>query len=113
MISEHVEQREFVSWFRQTYRPVRIFAIPNGGARSLVTAARLKVEGVSAGVPDLYIPAWRVWIEIKTEVGRLSPAQQDWIEYLQSIDDTVIVARGKEDAVYQIKNYFINMMKGK
>ena len=29
--SEHLEQREFVRWFRQTYKGVRIFAIPNGG----------------------------------------------------------------------------------
>ena len=59
--TEHEEQRELVRWFRQGYKGVRIFAIPNGGARSIATAGRLKVEGVSPGVPDLFIPAWRLW----------------------------------------------------
>jgi hypothetical protein len=54
--TEHFEQCELVMWFRQTYFGVRVFAIPNGGQRSISTAARLKAEGVCAGVPDLFIP---------------------------------------------------------
>ena len=33
--TEHEEQRAFVSIFRKKYRPVRIFAIPNGGKEAL------------------------------------------------------------------------------
>jgi len=58
--SEHVEQREFVSWFRKNYKWIRIIAIPNGGQRNIATAARFKAEGVMRGVPDLYVPAWHV-----------------------------------------------------
>jgi hypothetical protein len=106
--SEHFEQREFVRWFRQTYPAVRIFAIPNGGARSPSVAARLKAEGVSKGVPDLYIPAWRTWVEMKrTKGGTLSPEQKDWHIYLQDIGDFVIVAKGCEDAKKQTTS-FIN-----
>ena len=47
--TEHVEQREFVSWFRKTFPAVRILAIPNGSQRSRTTGARLKAEGVVAG----------------------------------------------------------------
>lgn len=93
--TEHEEQREFVSWFRKTYPSVRIFAIPNGGARSPSVAGRLKAEGVSKGVPDLYIPAWRVWVEMKRQKGgAVSPEQKDWHKYLESIGDCVIVANG-------------------
>jgi hypothetical protein len=100
--SEHEEQREFVRWFRQTYPGVRMFAIPNGGARSPSVAGRLKAEGVSKGVPDLYIPAWRVWVEMKrTKGGSVSPEQKDWISYLASIGDFVIVAKGFDDAQRQ------------
>ena len=107
MVSEHVEQREFVSWFRQTYLGVRIFAIPNGGARNIATAGRLKAEGLSAGVPDLYIPAWRVWIEMKrAKGGALSQKQKDWRDYLSACGDTVIVAHGKiaaQDAIIALQ----------
>jgi hypothetical protein len=103
MKTEHEEQRELVMWFRQNY-PARIFAIPNGGQRSRTTGGKLKAEGVSAGVPDLYIPAWRCWIEMKREKGgKISPVQKDWIVYLKGIGDTVIIGNGCEDAQNKIK----------
>ena len=102
--TEHEEQREVVKWFRQTFNGVRIFAIPNGGARSITTATRLKVEGVSAGVPDLYVPAWKLWIEMKrVKGGVVDKAQKDWHDYLTSIGDTVIVCLGSEHAKSMIK----------
>ena len=102
-MSEHLEQREFVSWFRKNHPGVRIFAIPNGGARSIATGARLKAEGVSAGVPDLFIPAWNVWVEMTSaKGGTLGEKQKDWREYLISIGHTVIVAHGQESAKAQL-----------
>lgn len=104
--TEHQEQREFVSWFRQNYPGTRIFAIPNGGRRSKTEALRLKVEGVSPGVPDLFIPAWCVWVEMKRQKGgRVDPAQTDWHAYLQGIGHTVLVCKGCLDAVRQINIY--------
>ena len=104
--SEHQEQSRFVMWFRRTYKNVRIFAIPNGGARSKATAAKLKVEGVMPGVPDLYVPAWNLWIEMKrVKGGSLSKAQKDWIEYLGGIGQTVLVCKGFDDAVDQVINH--------
>lgn len=103
-LSEHYEQREFVAWFRKAYPGVRIFAIPNGGWRSRLTAARLKAEGASPGVPDLFIPAWLVWIEMKrSKGGRLSDKQKDWREYLLSIGHTFILANGKQEAIDAIR----------
>lgn len=102
-MSEHLEQREFVSWFRKTHPSIRIFAIPNGGWRSIAAGARLKAEGVSAGVPDLFIPAWRVWIEMKrAKGGVLSAKQTEWRDYLTSVGYTVIVAHGKSEAMRSI-----------
>lgn len=103
--SEHVHQRRYVEWVRLTHPGIRIFAVPNGGKRGRLEAMRLVAEGVSAGVPDLCVPAWRLWVEMKTETGRLSPVQKDWIEYLRSIGDTVIVAHGFDDAVTQTEEF--------
>lgn len=101
--SEHLEQVRFVSWFRRSYPDVRIFAVPNGGHRGASQGVALKAEGVSPGIPDIFIPAWLCWIEMKRQTGgTLSPAQKDWIAYLQSIGHQCIVGRGFDDAKSQI-----------
>jgi hypothetical protein len=101
--SEHWEQCHVVSWFRRKYSPIRIFAIPNGGWRSKVTAMKLKAEGVSRGVPDLFVPEFNLWIEMKrVKGGRLSPDQHNWIAYLTEIGNTVLVCHGHEHAIEQI-----------
>lgn len=110
--TEHEEQREFVSWFRRTWPGVLIFATPNGGARSQATAGRLKVEGVVAGIPDLFIPAWRLWIEMKRRKnGIVSKDQKEAIKYLASVGYSCIVCKGAEDAKLQTEE-FSNQHKG-
>ena len=105
--TEHEEQRELVRWFRQTHRGVRIFAIPNGGQRSIAAATRLKIEGVSAGVPDLFIPAWHLWIEMKRiKGGVISAEQKDWLKYLEEVGYCAKVCKGAEDAKEQITAFF-------
>lgn len=102
--SEHLEQCRFVSWFRQTYRGVLIFAIPNGESRSRSAGTRLKAEGVTPGIPDLFVPDWRLWIEMKrTKGGSVSPAQREMMEYLSECGYKCIVARGWEDAKRKIQ----------
>lgn len=102
--SEHWEQREFVKWFRQNYTDTRILAIPNGGYRSPSTAARLKAEGVCSGVPDLFIPAWGLWVEMKkSDGGSVSESQKDWHSYLTDCGYRVIVTHGRNDAIKQIE----------
>lgn len=104
--TEHQEQREFVSWFRKTYPGVRIFAIPNGGRRSKTEALRLKLEGVSPGVPDLFVPAWSLWVEMKRQKGgRVDPDQKDWHSYLVGIGDNVIICKGCQDAIDQVSDF--------
>lgn len=81
--TEHQEQVAFVEWFRLQFPGVMIFAIPNGGARNIVTAKKLKAEGVLPGVADLYILKWRLWIEMKRRKGGvLSKEQKEFCEYV-------------------------------
>jgi len=59
----------------------RFFHVPNGGRRDGRTGARLKREGVKAGVADIVIlmaGGKCAMIELKTTAGRLSAAQKDW-----------------------------------
>lgn len=76
---EHQIQVACVNYFRYTYPEVLIWAIPNGGARNAVVAAKLKAEGVLAGVPDLFVAAARggfhgLFIEMKA--GKNKPTNE-------------------------------------
>jgi hypothetical protein len=104
--TEHDEQKRFVWWFRVQYPMVKIIAIPNGGARSKATAGRLKAEGVTPGVPDLFIPEWRLWIEMKrTKGGSVSKEQKIMIDYLQSVGYSVKLCFGFDDAIKQVREF--------
>lgn len=101
--SEHEEQVGFVNWFRGRFPGVLIFAIPNGEKRAISTAKRLKAEGVVAGVPDLHVPEWRLWIEMKrVKGGKLSDEQKDMMLRLENIGHMVIVGRGARDVSAQV-----------
>lgn len=101
--SESDEQIGLLTWWAYQFPSIRIFHIPNGGHRKMSVAKTLKAEGVRPGVPDLYVPAWKLWIEMKrTTGGRLSPEQRDWINYLEGVGDSVIVAKGARDASRQV-----------
>ena len=113
MRTEHQEQVDFVKWFRVAYPDVLIFAIPNGGYRSRVTASRLKAEGVVKGIPDLYIPAWNLWVEMKrTKGGSVSPDQKSMMEYLEKYcRHQTIVAKGSDHAQEQIAHFVQRLEK--
>ncbi len=96
--SESTEQIGFLQWFRIKFPDILIFHIPNGGARHIKTATRLKEEGVVPGIPDLFIPTWNLWIEMKVPGGKLSKPQEGIIKYLESCGHTVIVGYGARDA---------------
>ena len=104
--TEHQEQVALVRWFELQYPNVLIFAVPNGGKRHVATAKKFKAEGVKAGIPDLCVPKFNLWIEMKRiKGGQLSQSQKDMIEHLKSINHTVIVGKGFVDAKNQIETF--------
>ena len=96
MKSEHVEQREFVMWVRQN-TPHLIYAIPNGGHRT--DGAKMKCEGVLAGMPDLHIPELRLWIEMKRRGGKARESQLAIHERLRAIGETVVTCDSRDAAI--------------
>jgi hypothetical protein len=77
---EHNIQTQCVEWFNTEFPNLkgRLFAVPNGGRRDKRTAAKLKAEGVVAGVSDLILllpnkSYGALLIELKTPKGRQSP----------------------------------------
>lgn len=93
-----------------------MFHVPNGGKRDRVTAARLKAEGVKAGVPDIVLPVPRgkyhgLWIELKTDGGKPSKDQRDWMDYLNSMGYCALLCYGWQTAREEIELY-LKLPKG-
>lgn len=84
---EHNIQVSCVTWFRYQYPQYLIWAIPNGGQRNAVVAAKLKAEGVLAGVPDLFIAVSRgsysgLFVEMKAGKNKPTDEQTDVMQRL-------------------------------
>lgn len=89
----------------------RMHHIPNGGSRNKAEAARLKAQGVKAGVPDIFLPAARgnwhgLYIELKRQDGgRVSAEQREWLAALEEGGYCARVCRGWEEARVLIERY--------
>jgi uncharacterized protein YlzI (FlbEa/FlbD family) len=112
--NEHRIQCACVRLFRYLYPKLVIYAIPNGGQRNSIEAAKLKAEGVLAGVPDLHIPIpnneyHSLYVEMKNgKKGILSDKQNDMIERLRSYGNKVVVCRSVDDFEKEVKEYLKN-----
>jgi len=93
-----------------------LFAIPNGGARDLITGAMLKAEGVKRGVPDLFLPAAAgpfhgLFLEMKTASGRLSPEQHRWQHSLIEQGYACVTAHSLEQAIDTLTRYLTGRLE--
>lgn len=119
-MSEHQHQVALFNWARmheKAYPELRLmYAIPNGGQRNRITAAKLKAEGVRAGVPDVCLPVARqgfhaLYIELKRprtarqRAGTVSAAQSDMLDRLNQEQSLAIVCWGWEEAAKAIIDY--------
>lgn len=120
-MSEHLEQKQVVIWARMSRgrHPClhRLFAIPNGGARHIVTGRKLKAEGVCAGVPDLFLahpvdPFAGLFVEMKTAGGRVSPEQRVWLTDLSGAGYACAVAYGGNQGIQAIQTYLVGAFAG-
>lgn len=103
-----------------------IFAIPNGGKRDIREAARLKRQGVKAGVPDIFVPISKIYlvecddnsltpqqkiipglfIELKVRGRKETKLQVQMREHLVARGYAVAVCNGWEEAARYLKSYF-------
>jgi VRR-NUC domain. len=113
-MTEHQEQKALFRLFKlheRRYPELALaHAIPNGGHRHAAVAAKLKAEGVRAGVPDIFIPAPRgnshgLYVELKTKGGRVSDAQRKMMAALAGQGYACLVCYGWEPAWEEIKAY--------
>ena len=81
-----------------------MFHIVNEGRRSYRSGHELRKQGMKAGVPDVCLPVSRgqygaLYIEMKrTKGGRVSDAQQWWIDELNKAGNLAVVCHGFDEA---------------
>ncbi len=89
------------------------YHVPNGGQRHKATAAKLKAQGVKAGVPDISIALARgghhgLYIEFKATPPHdadVAASQKEWIGALVEQGYKAVVCRGIKEAMTVIDDY--------
>lgn len=113
---EHRIQCACVRWFSLQYPELqgRLFAVPNGGRRDATTAAKLKAEGVVAGVSDLILlksnrDYGALLIEMKTLKGRQRENQKQWQNRVCTDGEyKYVVCRSFDDFRREVDDYLRN-----
>lgn len=112
--SEGTEQEKVISWcghHERLYPELRwIHHCPNGGSRQKMEAARLKAQGVKAGVPDLHLPISKgsyigLYIEMKYDKGTIQKTQKEWIAGMVAAGHFACICYGYDNAVKVIESY--------
>ena len=113
-VSEANEQEAVMIWAAHNlwkYPCLRwMFHIPNGGYRNTAEAVHFKRMGVKPGVPDLFLPCptngyHGLWIEMKSQTGRPTALQTEWLEWLKEQGYAAYVCKGAEAAINCLKLY--------
>lgn len=110
---EHRTQVACVRWFNLKFPRLegRLFAVPNGGRRDAVTGAKLKAEGVVAGVSDLILLKSNrrygaLLIEMKRKDGRQSASQRWWQSVITKNDEyKYVVCRSLDGFIREVTDY--------
>ena len=112
---EHDTQVACVRWFRCQYCQFShaLFAVPNGGRRDAVTGAKMKAEGVLAGVSDLILlksnrAYGALLIEMKTNKGHLSDNQKLWQSLITQDRYKYVVCHSLDEFILEINDYMSN-----
>lgn len=132
-------QSQLIAWWRVAHKGLGVadarllMMIPNGSyfgggftarGQSLgaIRFANLKRQGFVQGAPDLFLAVPRgqmasacfhggLWLEMKTAVGRLAPAQKELHGLLHAQGYAVVTAYSFEEGVDAITTYLAHALK--
>ena len=100
---EHGLQVTLLNYLLQAHqKDLYCFAIPNAGKRGFQTAARMRAEGLRAGVADLCVMMQKgrvCWLELKSEKGRSSSAQNSFGEICKVLGHSYAVVHNFDEAL--------------
>lgn len=114
MRSEAGEQEALFEWAEHQMKATPelrwMHHIPNGGFRNKAEAARLKRQGVKAGVADIFLPVPRgdrhgLYIEMKVGDNKPSKLQAEFLRFVEGQGFEVSVCYSTEQAICSIMSY--------
>jgi hypothetical protein len=111
--SENRIQQECYMWFHNTYAEYRglLFAVPNGGARSIIEGKLFKETGVVSGISDLLlmVDTETFCFELKNIYGHQSDNQKRWQKLVEREGFKYYIIRDLEE----FKNIVKPIMKNR
>ena len=108
---EQIALFEWAEWEKNKYPDLKwMFHIANGGKRNIVTAKRLKSEGLKPGVPDICLPVPKgeyhgLYVEMKRKGNTTSKYQDEWLQALSDYGYCTAVCYSCESAKDVIMGY--------
>lgn len=112
--TENQIQTAFFKWAGLKARKYPVLGLlfhpSNGSFKSKASAGLFKALGQKAGIPDVVLPVPIIekgilFIEFKSESGRLSPTQKEVIAKLQAVGNSVLVTRCWEEAARAVYDH--------
>lgn len=110
---EHNLQKSIFEYVEKALPALRpyIFAIPNGGKRNVIVAKKLKAEGVTSGVWDIFVTIPNLtkhglYIESKDMKNKLTPKQELFKENVEKIGYSFGIIRSIDDFECLLMDYF-------
>lgn len=87
-----------------------LFAIPNGGERNIIVAAKMKATGTKADVSDIFLSVARgpyhgLYIELKKFGGEARQGQLEFIEAVKAEGFCAVVIEGWEHSIVTLEWY--------
>ena len=112
---EAIEQERVIKWARDNENNYPflwlLHSSLNGVKLSKNQAGRAKTQGMLSGVPDLFLPVPKngyhgLFIEMKSEKGRLSTNQTCFLSKVELLGYKIAVCYSANEAIKTIENYY-------
>lgn len=108
-VSEHHLQTQVLGHLTVAgRRDIYFFAVPNAARRSMRHAARMKAEGLKAGIADVCImfpEGIASWLELKTVKGRQSVQQKGFQAICSRLGHRYALCKTFDEAILVLREW--------
>jgi hypothetical protein len=107
-LEDKLHKQAFQVWRRWKHPEWKMFHVPNGGRRDIITRVEMNRKGVMAGVPDFVLLGpnrQTFFIELKRKGGQLSKTQVEFKAWCLRYGFPHAVCDNLEDVVAHLQHW--------